>query len=86
MNTNDLRKMIEAAAEITRAAQQHEVGLHQALKAMERGEVEDWQVGDCFLPVSRALAEWRVLMAAIFPEPPEAEFGPVPDWLRDCQS
>ena len=73
MNANDLRKMIDAAAGITRAAQQHEVALKTALAAAERDEEwADWQIGEAFSPVSQALADWRLLMSRAFPDPPEA--------------
>ncbi len=72
MNANDIRKMINAAAEITRAAQQHETALKAALLAEERGEPwEEFQIGEAFSPVSQALAGWRVLMARLFPTPPK---------------
>jgi hypothetical protein len=72
MTTNDLRKMIDAAAAITRAAQQHEVALKVALAATERDEEwTDWQIGEAFSPVSQALADWRLLMSRMYPTPPE---------------
>jgi hypothetical protein len=72
MDTNDLRKMIAAAADITHAAQRHEVALKAALAAAEQDEEwADWQIGEAFSPVSQALADWRLLMGRVFPEPLE---------------
>jgi hypothetical protein len=82
MNTNDLRKMIDAAADITRAAQQNEETLKVALAAAERDEEwADWHVGEAFSPVSQALADWRLLMGRLFPTPPEdaAELASIVD-------
>jgi len=72
MNANDLRKMCDYAADLTRAAQQHETSLKAALLAAERGEPwEEMQIGEAFSPVSQALANWRGLMARLFPTPPK---------------
>ena len=72
MTTTDLRKMIDAAADITRAAQQQEIALQCALRDAERDEEwADWQIGEAFSPVSQALADWRLLMGRLFPTPPE---------------
>lgn len=87
MNAQDLRKMIDAAAEITRAAQQHEVALKCAMTAAERDEPwEDWQIGEAFSPVSQALADWRNLMGRLFPVPPEdpAEMAELTAGGEDC--
>ena len=70
MNSNDLRKMIDAAEELTRAAQQHEVALKAALAALQRGEPwEEFHMGLAFDPLSQSLANWRGLMSKIFPQP-----------------
>lgn len=61
--------MLAAAEEITLAAQKHERCLRlAALKWESLPDTSDYVVsGEAFAPLSQSLADWRVLMAAIFP-------------------
>lgn len=69
MNKQDLMKMADYAAEITAAARKHEAALRWAVDNWDSlPDHSDYAVlGESFEPLSRALAEWRCLMAAIFP-------------------
>lgn len=81
MNKQDLMAMLAAAEEITIAAKKHEDRLRLAAEHWDDlPDTSDYVVcvvcGEAFTPLSKAMANWQVLMAAIFPLPeprPEVE-------------
>lgn len=70
MNKQDLMAMLAAAEEITIAAKKHEDRLRLAAEHWDDlPDTSDYAVvGESFAPLSQALASWRRLMTAIFPE------------------
>jgi len=71
MTKDDLLRIILSAEMLTIAAKRHEDGLKAILAIPDLPEIEDRLIGDLFSPLSQELANWRNLMAAMFPTPDE---------------
>ena len=74
MDKNDLMKMADAAEMLAAAATNHAAYLRRQAEGWETlPDHSDYAVvGGSFGPVSQALADWRRLMADLFPTPAES--------------
>lgn len=85
MNKQDLMAMLAAAEEITIAAKKHEDRLRLAAEHWDDlPDTSDYVVcGEAFTPLSKAMANWRGLMATIFPlpEPKPEDETEIAQWL-----
>lgn len=84
MNRNDLLLMIDAAHDLTQAAQQHESDLQALLERFTGSDEDERDTGYAFAPISQALAHWKNLMSAIFPTPEDnpAEMAALAETLK----